>query len=101
MVQVGHVCMQAGAAYDVPCGCHLVLLAVADQQALLQTMDYCRQHAIRFVTFIEPDPIDDTSPEPMGLTALCTEPVSADKRKLFRRYRLWEIEPQRHRGITE
>jgi len=88
MVQVGHVCREAGAASGAA-ACHLVLLQVADREALCRALAYCRERGIRFQTFTEPDPVA-SGEEPMGLTAACTEPLEPAQRKWLRRFRLWE-----------
>ncbi len=89
MVQVGHACLEAGAAFAVPCSCRLVLLAVPDQRALRQVLDDYREREIRFCAFTESDPAEELGNEPMGITAACTEPICGARRKRFRRFRLW------------
>ena len=89
IVQVGHVCLEAGTQFPLPPACRLVVLALPDQQALIAAQDYCRERGIRCLTFVEPDPVDAGSSEPMSLTALCTEPLNALKRRHLRRFPLW------------
>lgn len=83
LVQVGHVCLEAGAIFCPPSACHLVLLSLETREELLQTENLMREHKIRFQTFWEPD--DD-----MFETAICTEPINGDLRKIFRQYKLWK-----------
>lgn len=46
MVQVAHVCLEAGQAFCVPRHCPLVLLEVADEPALRRVLEHCRRCAI-------------------------------------------------------
>jgi hypothetical protein len=95
MVQVGHVCLEAGAAFGAPCHCPLVLLAVHDEAALRCVLDTCHAWNVRFCAFTEPDAAEEIGSAPMGLTTACTEPVCGSRRKLFRRFRLWRPPPGR------
>lgn len=89
MVQVGHVCAEAGAAFHPPCACRLILLSVEDEADLIRSVEICRARGIRLLTFYEPDTIFETSDVPMGRTAAATEPISGAQRKFLRRFRLW------------
>ena len=98
MVQVGHVCALAASTFTVPERCRLVLLAVDNVDALDAAIARCREFGVRTVSFYESDPVDPPpSPfqgegrgeVPMGVTALCTEPIDRADRRPLRRYRLW------------
>lgn len=88
IVQAGHACLEAGSAFPLPACCRLIVLAAANREALCARLEFCRERGIRFRAFFEPDPVDGDI-EPMGLAALCTEPVSHAQRRHFRRFRLW------------
>lgn len=60
----------------------LVLVTVPDEPALLELEDQCRLAGIRSAVFLEADM--DNAP-----TALATEPVNGQGRKLFRKYPLF------------
>ena len=68
MVQVAHVCLEAGQRFCVPCHCPLVLLEVADEPALQHALQHCRRHDIPLHTFTEPDATEAFPNTPMGLT---------------------------------
>ena len=88
MVQVGHVCQGAGGQFCIPPHCRLVLLSAADRPALEEVIRYCRARSVDVAIFEEPDPVEEGG-EPMGLTAVCTQPVSGEARKWFRKFRMW------------
>lgn len=85
IVQIGHACWEAGrrcgAAGSAP---RLVVLEVPTQPALSDALEELRLAGIVATAFVEPD-------RGLGLTAACTEPVSAPRRFL-RRGRLWRPE---------
>jgi hypothetical protein len=60
---------------------HLIVCGVRDERSLWQSLDRLRRLGVRFHAFCEPD---------LGgqLTALATEPVFGDQRRLFRRFPL-------------
>jgi len=82
LVQSCHACLQAGQSFGQFPGDHLVLLSVKDEEALLKTEEMLAQKGINFEIFWEPD-------DNMGFTALCTEPLMKESRKLFRKYQCW------------
>jgi hypothetical protein len=83
VVQVGHAAFEAGQRWpEDRATCHLILVGVASQADLLDLAVRCEARAIAFVMFNEPD-------DGMGFTALCSEPLADNRRKLFRRYPLW------------
>lgn len=85
IVQVGHVCLEAGRRFQPNASCHLVVLTVTDQIELAQIIDRLAAVDVRCAAFHEPD--DDR-----GLTAICTEPISDHQRRFFRHYPLWSSE---------
>ena len=84
IVQVGHVCLEAGRRYmgsgATP---NLVLLGVACERQLLDALGRLDARGIGYAVFHEPD-------DQMGYTAACTEPLSAERGAEFRRMRLWK-----------
>ena len=62
---------------------HLVLCGVRDQSTLERETSRLMSKGIRFVEFHEPDRNDE-------LTAIATEPIAGDARRMFRRYDLLE-----------
>jgi len=82
MVQVGHVCMEAGKKFRQPKGTHLILLEVEDSVGLGIVVMLCGMMRIRYFLFYEPD-------EDMKYTALCTEPVSKSQKDVFKSFKLW------------
>jgi hypothetical protein len=91
IVQVGHVCLEAGGDFAIPAECRLVALAVPNRQALLACLDFCRERGIRTRSFVEPDAAGEIADEPMGLTTICTEPLIDARRKHLRRFHLWSL----------
>lgn len=61
----------------------LILLNADNQSHLNEIARYLDDHDIEFHKFFEPD-------YDMGYTAICTEPLSQDKRKYFRKFNLWK-----------
>jgi hypothetical protein len=82
IVQVGHACLEAGHRFQPDAGCHLIVLAVADQIELAQVINRLAAIDIRCAAFYEPD-------NDFGLTAICTEPIADQRRRFFRYYPLW------------
>jgi hypothetical protein len=66
---------------------HLIVCEVRDEPTLYQFLDKLNRHGVRFRAFLEPDRGNE-------LTALATEPVINDTRRLFRRLRLLCPRPQ-------
>ena len=85
IVQVGHACLEAGRRVQPDAGCHLVVLTVTDQIDLAQIIDRLAAINIRCAAFYEPD-------HDFGLTAICTEPIADQRRRIFRHYPLWPSE---------
>lgn len=82
MVQVGHVCYEAGLKFQAQDDTYLVLCQVASQEDLLEVEMRLNDSGVETHKFFEPD--DD-----MEYTTLCTQPISKANRNLFRRYKLW------------
>jgi hypothetical protein len=59
-----------------------VVLQVRDENALLACSQYVEDQGIKSVLFREPD-LGNSA------TALCTEPVGEEKRRVLRRFQLW------------
>jgi hypothetical protein len=89
MVQIGHACIEAGARFTPPEHCHMALLAVKDEDALLKAKERVESMGIQMQMFWEPDPIDGQE-GPMGFTAACSEPICGDQRRAFKKYNLWK-----------
>jgi hypothetical protein len=88
MVQVGHACFESGMNFGQE-GTHLILLQVENQKELNEFSETIKEHRIKYSMFFEPDPIIDGDTEPMGNTAICTEPISGSKREIFKNCSLW------------
>jgi hypothetical protein len=83
IVQVSHVCLQAGHRFNQPePPCHLVLLSVPSETHLQSALVSVRMAGVRYTVFYEPD-------EQMGYTAACTEPLDSFYKRIFRRFPLW------------
>ena len=89
LVQVGHVCQVAGRKFDIPSDCHMVLIGVDSNESLSKIAESLECRGIRFVDFYEPDSIDDGI-IPMGVTAICSEPITKEQKKYFSRFPLWK-----------
>ena len=63
----------------------LILLDAKDQRHLNEIAGYLDCLDIEFHQFFEPD-------YDMGHTAICTEPLTLDMRKHFRKFKLWKFE---------
>jgi hypothetical protein len=83
-VQSCHACIEATSAFalgnlaDHP---SVIICGVRDEQQLHKVRRYLIDSGIRHVHFYETD-LDDE------LTALATEPVHGDRRRLFRKFQL-------------
>lgn len=82
--QVAHAARLAGKRFKHKASTHLVLLQVDNLDALENLMTELSGR-VGFESHYEPD--DD-----MGFTALATDTVEPESRKLFRKYRLWRFE---------
>jgi hypothetical protein len=82
VVQACHAGLEASRQF-LPPGSdhpHLVLCGVASEQRLLAAADFLFRRNIRFHLFHEPDRANEA-------TALATEPLSGDERRLMERFR--------------
>lgn len=88
-VQSNHVSFLAGRVLASTTGTpNLVYIGVPSQAALRAVMDMCTQNGIAFEKYEEPD-------HGMGLSAVITVPVGADKRSVFSGFKTWKpIEPE-------
>jgi hypothetical protein len=60
---------------------HMVLCAIDGEEELEKVGLYLEQHKVQYHAFYEPD--YDT-----GFTAICTEPIYGEQRKLFKKFKL-------------
>jgi hypothetical protein len=65
---------------------HLVFCTTTTEWSLEVALRRLRAEGVRLVAFREPD-LDD------ALTAICTGPVTSDRRRLFRRFPLFNPSP--------
>lgn len=87
IVQVGHVCIDAGKMFKHPENTHMVLIGVPNENKLLRAQRYLESESIIHTVFFEPD--DD-----MGFTAIATRAVNSEERKLFSKYQIWRPNEQ-------
>lgn len=84
LVQASHAALEAGFSFQKPQNtAFLVLFSVETQEKLLKIADNLEKSGVKSVLFFEPD-------DNMGYSALATEPISEEKRRIFRRFRLWK-----------
>ena len=85
IVQAGHACLEAGFAFPRPARpTHLVVLEVADREALDAAARRLSLAGIDYQLFFEPD-------DALGHTALATRPLGRPaERHRLRRYPLWQ-----------
>lgn len=82
VVQACHAAIEVAKSF-LPTGSlhpHIVVCAVADERQLFQCIDRFRRLEIAYRAFYEPDRGNE-------LTAIGTEPVSGERRQVFKRYR--------------
>jgi len=60
----------------------LVALEVSDEERLLEAHERLQDRGIDTILFREPDRENEA-------TALCTEPIRGNRRKIFSKYSLW------------
>lgn len=82
IVQVGHVCLDAGKKFNPPEHTHMVVCKVSNFMELEKVHHLCQQNNIATEKFYEPD-------DGMGHTGICTQPIYGNTRSIFKRYRLW------------
>jgi hypothetical protein len=61
----------------------LIVLTVKSEEGLLRAKQYLDCNNITNYMFFEPD-------YEMGYTAICSEPVYGEDRKLFKKFKLWK-----------
>lgn len=81
-MQASHACIESAKAFldnelEHP---HLVVLGLKDEQQLHKSAQKLDQAGVRYRIFIEPDRNGEA-------TALATEPIFGERRRLFRNYR--------------
>ena len=82
IVQVGHVCCEAGLRFNASPDTYMVLCRVDSEEELLEAEMRINDSGVETHKFFEPD--DD-----LGFTALCSQPVKGKERNIFRKYKLW------------
>jgi len=82
LVQVGHVCYEAGNKFNASDNTHLVLFQINSEKELLNIEEKLLLKGILTHKFFEPD-------NDYGFTSLCTEPISGSKRRKISGYTLW------------
>lgn len=82
LVQAVHAAHNAGLSFPAPKHLSVVVCRVPDQESLHRAASRLDRRGIQFTMFSEPDLGDQD-------TALATEPVRTDQRRVFSRYRLW------------
>lgn len=87
IVQACHACLERGMSLPV-CNkpdqtSYLILFSVKNEQDLNEKADYLEKNGISFERFFEPD-------YGTGYTAICTEPIYGEQRKLFKKFKLWK-----------
>jgi hypothetical protein len=85
LVQSAHAALEMGnrigTVTDEPS--FLILLDARDESHLNEIVRYLDDRDINFYMFFEPD-------YDMGHTSICTEPLSLDRRKHFKKFDLWK-----------
>ena len=91
MVQVGHACFDGGKHFSRKWKpeTHLILLQVENEKELNEWQERLSEKEVKFTTFYEPDPALEIDENPMGHTALCTEPLKGRKRDIFKDCVMW------------
>lgn len=81
IVQAAHAAHNAGEAFGAHS--HLICFRAASQSELIKCSTYLDANGIQHRMFFEPD--DD-----VGYTAICTEPIVGERRRLLRRFSLYK-----------
>ena len=84
LVQAAHAAYESGLhlCEDKSKVNHLVALEVGDEERLLEVHERLQGRGIEAILFREPDRNNEA-------TALCTEPIWGNRRKIFSKYSLW------------
>lgn len=84
IIQIGHVCHEAGQKTSLEIAPNLCLLQVESEIELLAAANHLRNNNIQFELFQEDDMEDD-------FTAICSAPVSTkEERAVFKRFNLYK-----------
>lgn len=83
--QVAHVCTHIGAKDVDTTTANLVLLKVSNQEELLKLAGILKEAGIYREINYEPD--DD-----LGATAIASEAIRGDQRKIFKKYQCWSLD---------
>jgi hypothetical protein len=85
IVQANHACFEMGLQVESKPNqvSHMVLCAIESEKELEKLSYHLEKYSIKHYMFHEPD--YDT-----GHTAICTEPIYGEQRKLFRKFNLWK-----------
>lgn len=82
VVQVGHICSEAGREFEYEDHSNLILLQVENLEELEKTMVYLNLCGIDHRWFNEPD-------DNLGYTSIATEPLFGKDRDFLKNYKLW------------
>lgn len=83
-VQASHAALEAGSLYGAQLSSHLILLTIKDEVSLKEFHQELKEQGIQSVLFFEPDY------NPPQFTALCTELISEEQGKLFKKLKLYK-----------
>ena len=91
IIQVGHACFDAGSAYHKlwKPATYLILFQVENQKELCDWSNVLKEYGIEYKMFNEPDPALEVGDQPMGFTALCTQPLRGKIREIFKDCVMW------------
>lgn len=86
MVQANHACFEMGMKVQnkPQIVCHMVLCLTINEEELDKLSTYLKGHGIAHHMFYEPD-------FETGHTAICTEPIYNEQRKLFKKFKLLKL----------
>lgn len=85
MVQAAHAALEAGIKFGKVSvePASVIILQVPNKEKLEEAMKYTIESGISCEMFYEPD-------WDYGNTAFGTEPITFDRRKIFKKYKLWK-----------
>jgi len=81
IVQSAHSCLEAGKQFEHADHTHLVALKVKNEDRLLRAALELQAAGVKYACFFEPD-------GNVGYTAIATEMIVGDKRRIFEKYPL-------------
>lgn len=86
MVQACHACFEMGMEIaDKPKQVsHMVLCQIKNEEEIYKLSSYLKEHDMAYHMFYEPD-------YNTGYTAICTEPIYGEQRKLFKKFKLLKM----------